>query len=396
MTTHTNRTIAKVCWPVLLLTATLSLPAVSLAAPSPKDKAHATEKANKGDKHQNRRQKDAWQNQGGKATRKQQRQQEWQSQHQQRQSQSQQQQRFEAQQRAETRRQAALQARQQRQLEAQRKSEVRRQAEVQRQLRLQQQAELKRQAQLQKRSDRSAYRAPAPAPVYRDRNRAAAPVYRDRYADQGRYAARTRPWYGWNNRRGYSRYGSGQFQLDGTYIGQQYGCALVQDHQGQVIPLLGNPGDLRKGEHVLLSGRVQNSSVCGSAFRVYNVDTIWADANHRRVLFDSRYDGDYRSERYNDRYNRDRYDDRYDDRYGDDRYDDRYDDRDDDRLISVTGHLDRGLACTSIDADNGDRYALSGDLQDYRDGDRVRVIGFLGGRSLCGARTIEVEEIRGR
>src|SRR5688500_2263080 len=50
-----------------------------------------------------------------------------------------------------------------------------------------------------------------------------------------------RAWQGWNQR--YSRYGSGTFRLEGTFIGQEHGCALVRDPRGQVIPLLGNPGD---------------------------------------------------------------------------------------------------------------------------------------------------------
>src|SRR5947207_1264432 len=100
--------------------------------------------------------------------------------------------------------------------------------------------------------------------------------------------------YGWDNwNRGYSRYNNRTFQLDGTFIGQQNGCALVQDRRGQVVPLVGNPGDLRRGEDLLMTGRVQSGSVCGTAFRVLSVDRVWSDSSHRRVLYDSRYDGDY-------------------------------------------------------------------------------------------------------
>lgn len=198
-------------------------------------------------------------------------------------------------------------------------------------------------------------------------------------------------WEGWN--RQYNRYGSKRFQLDGTFFDQQYGCALVRDHSGQVIPLVGNPGDLRRGEHLLLSGQVENGTVCGTAFRVYEVDRVWTDASHRRLLYDRRSDGDYG--RYEDRY--DGRDGRYDDRYGDDRYDDRYDDRGrNERLVSVDGRIDRGSRCDTLRADNGDRFGLAGDLRDYRDGERVRVTGFLGGRSACGSRTIDVQEIRDR
>lgn len=181
------------------------------------------------------------------------------------------------------------------------------------------------------------------------------------------YVARNRrAWEGWNRR--YSRYSTGTFRLEGTFIGQQYGCALVQDRSGQVIPLLGNPGDLRKGDHLLLSGRMQNSSVCGTAFRVSSVDRI----NGR----------DY----YDDRYGR------YDDRYDDD-YDDRYDRGDNRNLISLDGRLDDSGRCPVIRGDRGEYYDLIGDLRDFRDGDRARVVGFLGVRSRCGGQAIDVQEI---
>ncbi|MFL6194335.1 MAG: DUF5818 domain-containing protein [Thermoanaerobaculia bacterium] len=250
----------------------------------------------------------------------------------------------------------------------------------------------KQQRQVQKaqaRPGKVVYVAPAAPRRTVVRQRVVTPAPRTVYvAPQARNRGR---WEGWN--RQYNRYGSNRFQLDGTFFDQQYGCALVRDHQGQVIPLVGNPGDLRRGEHLLLSGRVENGTVCGTAFRVFEVDRVWADASHRRLLYDSRSDGDYG--RYEDRY-----DDRYDDRYGrnDDRYDDdRYDDRGrNERLVSVDGRIDRGSRCDTLRADNGDRYGLAGDLRDYRDGERVRVVGFLGGRSACGSRTIDVQEIRDR
>ncbi|HYX23081.1 MAG TPA: hypothetical protein VFC23_02925, partial [Thermoanaerobaculia bacterium] len=65
-------------------------------------------------------------------------------------------------------------------------------------------------------------------------------------------------WDGWDRGRG-----NGAFELDGTYIGMQQGCALIRDQQGKVIPLLGNPGDLQNGDHLLLRGQVQSNSVCG-------------------------------------------------------------------------------------------------------------------------------------
>jgi hypothetical protein len=195
-----------------------------------------------------------------------------------------------------------------------------------------------------------------------------------------------RSWDGWNRR--YNKYGSNAFQLDGTFVNQQYGCVLVQDHQGQVIPLVGNPGDLRRGEHLLLNGRVENGTVCGTAFRVSSVERVWANTNHSNVLFDRRRDGEYRG--YDERYGRD--DRRYDDRRYDDRRDRGYD-PDGRRAISIDGRLDDSGDCPVIRGDRGEYYDLVGDLSGFRDGARARVVGRDGLRSNCGGQAIEVSQI---
>lgn len=195
-------------------------------------------------------------------------------------------------------------------------------------------------------------------------------------------------WDGWNRR--YSRYSSRVFQLDGTFVDREQGCAIVQDHQGQVIPLVGfDPTAPRRGDHFLLVGRVQTNTACGTAFRVDTVERVWGDPNHRRVLFDRRYDGDYFAydrRRDDDRYDRDRYDDRYD------RDDDRRSDNR--RLISVDGRLDRDR-CPSIRTNDGRIFGLDGDLRNYRDGEWVHIVGFLDGRSRCGGTGLQVGEITG-
>jgi hypothetical protein len=192
---------------------------------------------------------------------------------------------------------------------------------------------------------------------------AAPSVHDETYAQAQNRGRRT--WQGWNKR--YSRYGSDTFRLEGTFIGQQHGCALVRDRRGQVIPLLGNPGDLRKGDYLVMSGRIQNESVCGTAFRVFSMDSI----NGR----------DYG--RYSDRYR--------DDRYRRDPYDDRYEDGNR-NLVSITGRLDDSGRCPVIRGDRGEYYDLVGDLRDFRPGDHARVIGFLGVRSRCGGQAIDVKE----
>lgn len=193
---------------------------------------------------------------------------------------------------------------------------------------------------------------------------------------------RRNSWDGWNRR--YSRHSTGTFQLQATFFNQQNGCALVRDRQGQVIPLVGNPGDMGRGNDLLLTGRLENGTVCGTAFRVLSVDRVWTDRSHRTVLFDRRSDGDYYTYRdRSDRYSRDRYDDRSD-----------RSDRDGNRdLVSIAGRLDDRGRCPAIRGDRGEYYDLVGDLRDFRSGDHARVIGFLGVRSSCGGQAIEVQEI---
>jgi hypothetical protein len=305
----TSKNFAKIFGPVLLLTASLSLPAVSTAAPSPdNDKGRKEQKVKK----QN----------PGKA-----------------------------------------------------KGHAKQQLRAEAQQRQAQQRQVRRQ------------------PVYQQQ-----PVY---VAQRRANPRANRPWNGWERGRG-----TGAFVLDGTFVDQQYGCQLIREHSGRVIPIVGNGGGIRKGDHVRLSGRVDNSTVCGPAFRVTEVQNIWGDTGHRNVIFDRRQDGDFdgslleddeyrRQGRYPDQYRNGRRDNRYDDR-NDDRYDDDY--RGNGRLISVDGRLGGNGDCPSLRASNGEVFGLEGDLNGRDYGDSVRVVGFLGSaRSSCGYnRTISVHEVNGR
>lgn len=336
----TSKNFAKIFGPVLLLTASLSLPAVSTAAPAPdNDKGRKEQKAKENRKHK------------------------------------QEQQRENAKHRAEQQRENAKHRAEQQRENAKHRAEQHRVAERQ-----------------------PVYRQPAYQPVAQRR------------ANPNRS---NRPWNGWERGRG-----NGAFVLDGTFVDQQYGCQLIREHSGRVIPIVGNGGGIRKGDHVRLSGRVDNSTVCGPAFRVTEVQNIWGDTGHRNVIFDRRQDGDfdgslleddeYRNQgRYPDQYRNGRRDNRYNDR-NDDRYNDRNDGRNDDRydddyrgngrLISVDGRLGGNSDCPSLRASNGEVFGLEGDLNGRDYGDSVRVVGFLGSaRSSCGYnRTISVHEVNGR
>jgi hypothetical protein len=68
------------------------------------------------------------------------------------------------------------------------------------------------------------------------------------------------------------------------------------------------------------------------------------------------------------------------------------------RLVSLEGQLALQLpTCPRLKTKEGDLYSLSGDLRDFSHGDKVRVIGFLDGRSPCGEEpAIEVRRINRR
>ena len=332
----TKKSLAKVLGPVLLLTASLSLPAVSTAAPADKGKAHKEQQKAKENKNK--------QNPG----------------------------------------KAKGHAKQQQRAEAERR-------QVQQQRVQQQRVQQQRVQQRRGQQQRQAYRQP---------------VYQQPVAQRRAVPNRSnRPWNGWERGRG-----NGAFVLDGTFVDQQYGCQLIREHSGRVIPIVGNGGGIRKGDHVRLTGRVDNSTVCGPAFRVTEVETIWQNANHQGLIFDRRRDGDFdgswleddeyrRQGRYPNEYrNGRRVPDGYrsDDRYEDDYYDDRYDG--DGRLISVDGRLGGNGDCPSLRTSDGELFGLEGDLRDRDYGDSVRVVGFLdNARSRCGYnRTIAVREINGR
>jgi hypothetical protein len=84
-----------------------------------------------------------------------------------------------------------------------------------------------------------------------------------------------------------------------------------------------------------------------------------------------------------------------------DRDDDRQDDRADRsggnrQLITVDGTFEFDSTCPSLRGTDGKSYDLAGELGNSHDGDRVRVRGFLAGRSSCGGTALEVQEIRRR
>lgn len=293
MNTSKSRPLAKVFWPVMLLTAALSLPVDTQAAPSPNARHQHSEKADrsqgrKQDKQENRKQEtrvhqDRGRHQG-------------------------EQQRVQARQRADLKREQATQRRQaelqRHQVELQRKAELQRQAQLQQQrkLDLQRRANLQRQAELQRRTELQR-RAELQRRYDSQRTVTRNAVPRNRVGYLNGNAGRYR-YYDRNNGRYYeSRYGRGDtLVVDGYLTREGYSCQALRDDNGELYMLVGNTYGLRNGDHARVTGRVVDGGYCnweGTAFEITDVKALWADRRHQAVYYHHSYDG----ERFGDRDN---------------------------------------------------------------------------------------------
>lgn len=450
MNTSKSKPLAKVFGPVLLLSAALALPVDSYAAPSPRerqaqsDRADRNErnerKANKAQKRNHkqefeanraqnqRREARAARNQGQART-------EARNDHRERRAQAQRQAELnraaerQQQQAREVRRQSQRQAELQRnaersrraelqrqtnlrqqfertrranQLQESRRAEAQRQADLNRRTQFQRQADLNRRAQLQRQAElnrRDELQRRANAQRYA--------VPRDRYYGQGqRYDGR----YG-NYATGQSRWNRGDtIAVDGYLTNEGYQCQALRDDNGQLYMLVGNTYGLRTGDHARVVGRVADGGYCnweGTAFEITDVTALWADRRHQTVYYHQNHDGgrfghrnnwtgrrprsfQNRIER-NGYYDRDR--NRYDDRYrsGQNYYDDRNGGKR--QLIIREGRVANNGGCPVLVTGN-DQFGLTGNLGSLRNGDHVKVTGFLEGPSRCAGKTIRVGEIQ--
>jgi hypothetical protein len=229
-------------------------------------------------------------------------------------------------------------------------------------------------------------------------------VYRDRPVSvyDGRYYEQRNTQY----RQGRGGADRSVIAADG-YLEDTGSCLILRGHQGQTYNLVGDTNGLNEGDHVRLLGQLlyQRDNRCGGQLmEVRQVQTLWADNNHRQTYYDHLRDGAFSG--YSDRYDRDRYDgNRDDDRYYNDRYNDRYDERSGDygyddngkrQLIIREGRIyDANSACPVLEAGR-DQFFLTGDLRGRGNGDQVKVTGFLENSSRCGGNAIRVEEITRR
>jgi hypothetical protein len=432
MNTSKSKPLAKVFGPVLLLSAALALPVDSYAAPSPRERNAQADKANKNEKKANRAERqNRNQPQEARPDRGQER-------------------RAAAQRQAEVNRQRAAE----RQAAAQRKADLNRQKAAERnaaaqraearQAELQRKAERQRQADLKKQNDnnrrarqlqesrqaeinrRAALQRKAELNRRTELNRRAelqrrADLQRrtelQRRNNAQRYAFPRNRFYDRSNNR-YQNYAGGRswnrgdtIAVDGYLTNEGYQCQALRDDNGDLYMLVGNTYGLRTGDHARVVGRVVDGGHCdweGIAFEVNDVTALWADRRHQAVYYHQNYDGGRFGHRDNwlgrrprqfqnrveQRYGYyDRDTNRYDDRYPDDRY---YDDRNGNRqLIIREGRVANNRGCPVLLSGN-DEFGLTGNLGNLRNGDNVKVTGFLEGPSRCAGKTIRVGEIAGR
>ncbi|MES1245737.1 MAG: hypothetical protein ABUT39_29290 [Acidobacteriota bacterium] len=283
MNTSKSRPLAKVFWPVMLLTAALSLPVDTQAAPSPNARHEHSERADRAQgRNQQKQQKQEAKKQESKTERRQA--QQVQRVELQRQQAAAQRRQAEIQRKAQLQRQAQLQ--QQRKLEIQRQANLQRQTELQRRANLQRQAELRRQAELQRRYNSQRYVAPRNRVGYLNGN-------------AGRYR-----YYDRNNGRYYeSRYSRGDtIVVDGYLTREGYSCQALRDDNGELYMLVGNTFGLRGGDHARVTGRVVDGGYCnweGTAFEITDVKALWADRRHQAVYYHHSYDGESFGDRDN-------------------------------------------------------------------------------------------------
>jgi hypothetical protein len=290
MTTNSNRKLAKGFWPVLLLSAALSLPAASVAAPSPNGRAAAADKQNK-DKGRNQVRKELQKNQRQAAKQRTEIRRDAQKQ------------RSEVRRDTQKRQAEVKRESQQRQAELRREADRRRQAEVryqaqQRQLNLQRQTQRQRQLELQRNIERQRQ-----AEFYRQQQRnRSSNRYNDRYVQNNRY--RDDSFY--RNRFGRYTYRNNGYQehLDGFVVDDRGECILFREHRtGQIFALAGNIDDMREGDHIRYVGTHTYDEYCDSGYPTMNVreiKTVWSNDRHEHALFDANRHGSY--DRWADHY----------------------------------------------------------------------------------------------
>jgi hypothetical protein len=72
-------------------------------------------------------------------------------------------------------------------------------------------------------------------------------------------------------------------------------CMVLKQHDGRLLALVGRRRGLGNNDHVRLEGHFNGDRSCGAqgGFEVTDVQTIWADDNHKTTYYDHLKDGPF-------------------------------------------------------------------------------------------------------
>ena len=70
-----------------------------------------------------------------------------------------------------------------------------------------------------------------------------------------------------------------------------YRCLIIRQHDGSLYALSGGVLGLINGDHVRLEGRAAPDRCGARGFAVTDVQTVWADDNHKTTYYDHLKDG---------------------------------------------------------------------------------------------------------
>jgi hypothetical protein len=72
-------------------------------------------------------------------------------------------------------------------------------------------------------------------------------------------------------------------------------CIVLKQHDGSLLAIYGRRRGLRANDHVRLEGTLTTGAACGAprGYKITDVQTIWADDNHKSTYYDHLKDGPF-------------------------------------------------------------------------------------------------------
>jgi hypothetical protein len=72
-------------------------------------------------------------------------------------------------------------------------------------------------------------------------------------------------------------------------------CIVLKQHDGSLLAISGRRRGLRTNDHIRLEGTLVSGAYCGApgGFKITDVQTIWADDNHKSTYYDHLKDGSF-------------------------------------------------------------------------------------------------------